>query len=126
MIAIRGSDIGITATERNDEDAMADLKNMTVAELDALIERARIAREETRERRRIELKSELEQRLKDEGFLAIEVLGARVKPKPQALPAKYVDPDDASLTWSGKGRMPGWLQVKLDAGAELVQFLVKS
>ena len=103
-----------------------DLETMSVAELDALIERARVARQETRDRRRFELKDEIEGKLKSEGFTAIEVLGARVKPKPQPLPAKYADSDDASLTWSGKGRMPGWLQTKLDAGAKLEQFLVKS
>jgi DNA-binding protein H-NS len=105
---------------------MADLNNMTVAELDALIERARSVREETRERRRIELKCELEQRLKGEGFSAIEVLGAKIKAKPQALPAKYADRADAAQTWSGKGRMPGWLQAKLDAGARLEDFIIKT
>lgn len=79
-----------------------------------------------RERRRIELKSELEQRLKDEGFSSVEVLGAKIKPKPQPLPAKYADPDDAALTWSGKGRMPGWLQAKLNAGARIEDFIIKS
>ena len=103
-----------------------DLETMSVAELDALIERARVARQETRDRRRVELKDEIEGKLKSEGFTAIEVLGAKVKPKPQPLPAKYADPDEASLTWSGKGRMPGWLQAKLDAGATIEQFLVKS
>lgn len=103
-----------------------DLETMSVAELDALIERARIARQETRDRRRVELKEEIEGKLKSEGFSAIEVLGAKVKPKPKPLPAKYADPDDASLIWSGKGRMPGWLQAKLDAGATIEQFLVKS
>ena len=103
-----------------------DLETMSVAELDALIERARVARQETRDRRRVELKDEIEGKLKSEGFTAIEVLGAKVKPKPQPLPAKYADPDEASLTWSGKGRMPGWLQAKLDAGAKIEQFLVKS
>lgn len=102
-----------------------DLKKLTVAELDALIEHAQSVREETRERRRAELKSELEQRLKDEGFSAIEVLGAKVKPKPQPLPAKYADPNDASLTWSGKGRMPGWLQAKIDDGAPLEAFAIQ-
>lgn len=101
-----------------------DLERMSVPELDALIERARIVREETRDRRRGELKSEIEGKLKSEGFTAIEVLGAKLKPKPQTLPAKYADPDDATMTWSGKGRMPGWLQGRIDAGATLDVFLI--
>ena len=103
-----------------------DLKNLSVAELDALIERAKTVREETRTQRRLELRSELEQRLKDEGFSAVEVLGTRLKPKPQPLPPKYADPDDPLQTWSGKGRMPGWLQAKIDAGASLDGFTIKS
>lgn len=103
---------------------MSDLKRMTVSELDALIAKAQSVREETREKRRLELRSEFETRLKDEGFSAIEVLGAKVKPKPQPLPAKYADPADPSHTWSGKGRVPGWLQAKLDGGAPLAKFLI--
>ena len=102
-----------------------DLEHLSVAELDALIERARTVREETRDRRRVELKAEIEGKLKTEGFSAAEVLGAKIKPKPQSLPAKYADPADPSLAWSGKGRMPGWLQAKLDAGGALDDFLIK-
>ena len=51
-----------------------DLETMSVAELDALIERARIVRQENRDRRRFELKDEIEGKLKSEGFSAIEVL----------------------------------------------------
>lgn len=104
---------------------MSDLKRMTVSELDALIAKAQSVREETREKRRLEIKSEFETRLKEEGFSAIEVLGAKLKPKPQPLPAKYADPADPSHTWSGKGRAPGWLQAKLDAGAPLARFLIE-
>ena len=103
-----------------------DLQNLSVAELDALIERAQTARETTRERRRLDLRTEIEKKLKDEGFTAFEVLGAKVKQKPEPLPARYADPDDASRTWSGKGRMPGWLQTKLDAGAEHASFVIGS
>ena len=103
-----------------------DLQKMTVAELDTLIEHAHTVREATRERRRQDLKGEIEKKLKDEGFSALEVLGAKMKPKPEPLPAKYADPGDASLTWSGKGRMPGWLQAKIDAGAVLESFLIKT
>jgi DNA-binding protein H-NS len=102
-----------------------DLQKMTVAELDALIERAHEVRETTRERRRLDLKTEIETKLKGEGFTPLEVLGAKIRPKPEPLPAKYADPADASQTWSGKGRMPGWLQTRIDAGATLESFLIK-
>lgn len=101
-----------------------DLEGLSVAELDALIATAQAVRDDTRERRRQELKAGIEATLKAEGFTAIEVLGAKVRPKPQPLPARYADPDDPSLTWSGKGRMPGWLQVRIDTGVALEQFRI--
>ena len=104
----------------------AQLQSMSVRELDALIEQASAQRQETRERRRLELKDEIEGKLKAEGFTAIEVLGAKVKPKAQPLPARYVDPADRALSWSGKGRMPSWLQIKIDAGAPLETFRIPS
>ena len=111
--------------ERVSETMSKDLERMSVPELDALIVRAQLVREETRDRRRTELKSEIVSKLKSEGFTAIEVLGAKVKPKSQTLPPKYIDPNDATLTWSGKGRMPGWLQDKIHAGTTLDAFLLK-
>ena len=32
---------------------------------------------------------------------------------------KYVNPGDSSLTWTGRGRKPRWIQEHLDAGKEL-------
>jgi DNA-binding protein H-NS len=105
---------------------MRTFDGMTVAELDALIAKAQTARQETRERRRGELKVEIEGKLKAEGFTAYEVLGAKVRPKPETLPPKYADRADPSLTWSGKGRMPAWLQGKVDAGSAIEQFRISS
>jgi DNA-binding protein H-NS len=101
------------------------LEGLTVHELDALIVKAHLVRQQARERRRGELKVEIEGKLKAEGFTALEVLGAKVRPKAEPLPPKYADPSDPTLTWSGKGRMPGWLQVKIDGGAPLRSFLIK-
>lgn len=36
--------------------------------------------------------------------------------KPKAA-AKYRNPRDNSLTWSGKGRPPGWFKAAMDSGA---------
>ena len=100
------------------------LDGLTVQELDALIAKAQAARQETRDRRRGELKGEIEGKLKAEGFTALEVLGAKLREKAAPLPAKYADPSDPSLTWSGKGRMPSWLQAKIDGGSSLKAFLI--
>ena len=95
---------------------------LTVAELDALIAKANEVRDETRERRRKELRAEIEARLKAEGFTAHEVLGAKLKPKPEALPPKFAD--ETGRTWSGKGRVPSWLQERIDTGEPLERFAI--
>lgn len=98
------------------------LQGLSVAELEKLIAEASDVRDETRERRRKELKTEIEGRLKAEGFTAHEVLGAKLKPKPDTMPPKYAD--ETGRTWSGKGRVPGWLQERIDAGESLERFAV--
>ena len=103
-----------------------NLEGLSVAELDRLIADATAAREATREKRRRELRAELEARLKQEGFTAHEVLGAKLKPRPDALPARYADPDDPSRTWSGKGRTPAWLQEIIESGHTLDSLLIDS
>ena len=37
---------------------------------------------------------------------------------------KYQDPAKPECTWAGKGKQPGWLKEKLEAGASLDDFLV--
>ena len=38
--------------------------------------------------------------------------------------AKYAHPDDANLTWAGRGRKPSWLDERLKAGANIDDFLI--
>lgn len=37
---------------------------------------------------------------------------------------KYRDPTKPENTWAGRGKQPGWLKEKIDAGASLEDFLV--
>ena len=37
---------------------------------------------------------------------------------------KYQDPAKPECTWAGKGKQPGWLKEKLEAGASLDDFLI--
>jgi DNA-binding protein H-NS len=103
-----------------------NLTSMTVAELDTMIEQAAKLRAAKREQRRQELRSEFETKVKAEGYTVAEVLGGKFnKPEPVPMPAKYADPGDANRTWSGRGRVPGWLQSRLDGGAKLDDFLIQ-
>ena len=38
--------------------------------------------------------------------------------------AKFVNPDNRSETWTGRGRKPNWLVAKLNKGAKLQDFAV--
>ena len=38
---------------------------------------------------------------------------------------KYRNPDDSSVTWSGRGRKPLWMEAKLAEGAKIEDFLIE-
>lgn len=40
--------------------------------------------------------------------------------------AKYRDPDAPHNTWSGRGKLPRWLQEKMDAGRDRDEFMIGS
>ena len=46
------------------------------------------------------------------------------EPKAKGVP-KYRNSVDPSLTWTGKGRKPGWVVTYLDNGGELESLLIK-
>lgn len=51
------------------------------------------------------------------GFTLSEISGATGKAaKKQAAVAKYANPEDASQTWSGRGRQPQWYKDAISAG----------
>lgn len=57
-----------------------------------------------------------------------ELIGTRIsKPKdyksPVSIP-KYVNPENQSETWGGRGNRPEWLRRALDEGAQLEDFLI--
>ncbi len=51
------------------------------------------------------------------GFSLNELLDGETKGKTKgAAPAKYRHPENPSLTWCGRGRMPAWFKDALEAG----------
>ena len=63
---------------------------------------------------------ELEAKAKEFGFALDELFSiAPMRKKRQAAKAKYRHPENAELTWSGRGRKPKWISDALEAGKEL-------
>lgn len=59
------------------------------------------------------------------GFNLAELVGtAKLPHSKSALPAKYRHPENPSLTWSGRGRKPSWINEAEAAGKSLQSFLI--
>jgi len=48
-----------------------------------------------------------------------------VATKGRKLPILYADPENPAHAWSGRGKTPGWLHKKIEAGARLEDFKVE-
>lgn len=73
------------------------------------------------ERKRSEAIAAAEAAVREHGFSLSQLTGTKIK---TGTTPKYVSPDDPSLTWSGRGRKPRWLQDALDAGKNLEDFKI--
>lgn len=92
-------------------------------DLEAKVEKA-IA--QARERERAEVKQKIEAIVQNAGFSVSELFGGRAPTsKGRSVAAKYVNPDNRSETWTGRGRKPRWLTAKLEKGAKLEDFAVR-
>jgi DNA-binding protein H-NS len=94
-------------------------------DLEAKIEKA-IAN--ARDRERGEIKQKIEAILQASGFSISELFGVGRtgnSTKGRAVAVKFVNPENRSETWTGRGRKPRWLTAKLDKGAKMEDFAVR-
>jgi DNA-binding protein H-NS len=82
------------------------------------------AKSSVQERSRSDLRQKLESIAAAAGFKVGDLFGGRGG-KGRKVAAKYANPDDASETWTGRGRKPRWLTAKLKAGEKQEKFLIK-
>lgn len=61
--------------------------------------------------------------MRAEGKRRYSIIVPSVRKNPPA-PPLYLNPDDHTKTWTGRGNPPAWLQEKLNAGAALENFLI--
>jgi len=102
------------ATVNVDKLSLKDL-----IELEAKVQRAISV---ARDRERAEVKQAMAALAEKRGFSVSELFGGRGRGKASA--AKYVNPDNRSETWTGRGRKPNWLVAKLKKGANMADFAI--
>ena len=123
-----------------------DINSLSTKELELLISHARKRKTTLSKRKPITVVRQKVTRLaKNEGYTIAELFGATTPPatrtpkaagaKP-ARPAKtrkvlgkvapkYRNPDNASETWTGRGKQPRWLAAQTGQGRKLDEFLIK-
>ena len=70
------------------------------------------------DRQRSEARAKLEAIAKEMGYSLAELIGIEVKATRAPALAKYRHPENAALTWSGRGRKPQWFADHINAGKD--------
>ncbi len=70
------------------------------------------------ERHKAQARAKLEAIAKEMGYSLAELIGVEVKTTRAPAVAKYRHPENAALTWSGRGRKPRWFADHVNAGKD--------
>ena len=97
---------------------MADfnLEAMSLKELRQLQKDLAKAISTYEDRHKADARAKLEIIAKEMGYSLADLIGLEVKTTRAPAVAKYRHPENAALTWSGRGRKPQWFVAALDAG----------
>ena len=104
---------------------MTDLNNLSVDELQAMIDNAKSAIKDKQVSQRKEVFAQIKALAASVGVtVEIHDAGKKQKRKGAKVPPKYRNPDDASQTWTGRGMMPKWMRTLNEAGRDKSDFLI--
>lgn len=101
-----------------------DLNTLDLSELKRLEKSIAKAITSFEDRKRTEALTALDSLAKEFGFTFEELAGFGTSKKRSVAEAKYVHPDNPSVTWSGRGRKPQWIIDGLAAGRSLEEFAI--
>ena len=93
-----------------------NIEAMSLKELKSLQKDLSKAISTFEDRQKSDARSKLEIIAKEMGYSLADLIGTEVKPSRAPAAAKYRHPENAALTWSGRGRKPLWFVAALDAG----------
>ena len=100
-----------------------DLDKMTLKELRDLRAKLDRAINSYEDRKRREALAAIEEAAREHGFNLTDLPGAKPR-KSGSVPPKYANPEDPTMTWTGRGRKPRWVQENLEGGKQLDDLLI--
>ena len=105
-----------------------DLSSFDIDQLADLVGKAQSEMASREKQRRTDLRSELERRIKAEGYKIPDIFpelgtsGANGRQR-RKMPAKFRNPQNPEETWTGIGRSPKWVQAILEErGIDMTAF----
>lgn len=108
--------------------ASINVDKLSLKELVDLENRVRKALAAARQREQADAKAKIEAIARSAGMSAAEILGLGGKVKGARkggkVAPKYINPDNKSETWTGRGRQPRWLVAKLTKGGKVADFAI--
>jgi DNA-binding protein H-NS len=96
-----------------------DLDKLSLKELKALQKNVAKAIDQFETRRKAEALSAIESTAKAHGFALSDLVATKGSRKKTPVKPKYARPGDPSVTWSGRGRRPRWVEDALKSGKSL-------
>lgn len=83
------------------------------------------------DRKRRDALAAVEQAAREHGFALADLTGKVGRGRRNAAPAprtvgeaKYANPDEPTMTWSGRGRRPRWVSEQIEAGKSLDDLVI--
>ena len=95
-----------------------DLDSLSKDELQKLRKETDRKLKDFDQRRRAEARSAAEKAIKDYGYSLDDLLGSSKRGGTKSVP-RYRHPENASMTWTGRGRKPGWVNSHLESGGKM-------
>src|SRR5262245_9911939 len=103
----------------------SQLEGMSLKQLHDLKNRLEKSIRSRLDSERSEMRERFKREAEEAGFSLADIVGgARGGKGRSSASAKYADPDNPTMTWSGRGRMPKWLTEKIKAGADRSDFQI--
>ena len=100
-----------------------DFDKMSLKEMRDLRAKLERAINSYEDRKRREALAAVEEAARQHGFNLAELTGAKTRRAGTVAP-KYANPDDPTVTWTGRGRKPRWITEYLAKGKSLEDLVI--